>query len=252
MAVRNQISAIELEEFFRSLQELLISSFNDVSFDSAEYISRRLDGYERNLSVLLARLQESFPNEAQLLTDMRDLLGIVRTQKERSEVLSFRSLMAEEQQTNDQISVNQIRSCVGRPRLHVSEELLGTLHSQVGFSWSQIARDLGISESTIRRRRRLFQMPSQQVFSNIENSVLDRLVREILDVTPRIGYRLIQGALRQRGLHVQRRRVLESLHRVDPVVVTLRGSRSIIRRRYSVPCPNALWYVKYSLRENWW
>ena len=48
--VRSQINDFEIEEFFRSLTTLLISSFNDnVSFDLAEYISRRLDLYERNL-----------------------------------------------------------------------------------------------------------------------------------------------------------------------------------------------------------
>ena len=85
-------------------------------------------------------------------------------------------------------------------------------------------------------------MPNNwQTFSNIGNDALDHTVRDILRVTPRIGYRLVQGALRRRGLRIQRRRVLEALRRVDPVMITLRSSRSIIRRRYSVPCPNALW-----------
>ena len=136
------------------------------------------------------------------------------------------------------------RTGIGRPRLDIPQDLLEALHVQVGFSWAQIARDLGISESTLRRRRRLFEIPnSRQNFSNINDDALNQIVHDILHVTPRIGYRLVQGALRRRGLHIQRRRVLEALRRVDPVMVTLRGSRSIIRRRYSVPCPNALWYV---------
>ena len=47
MSVRNQLTHYELEEFFRSLQDLLVLSLNpSLSFDSAEFLSRRLDGFE--------------------------------------------------------------------------------------------------------------------------------------------------------------------------------------------------------------
>ena len=58
--VRSQLNDFEIEEFFRSLQTLLSSSFNNnISYDSAEYLSRRLDVYERNINILLTRLRES-------------------------------------------------------------------------------------------------------------------------------------------------------------------------------------------------
>ena len=41
---------------------------------------------------------------------------------------------------------------------------------------------------------------------------------------------------------MQRRRVIDSLRRVDPISQTLRRSVRIHRRQYSVPGPNALWY----------
>ena len=52
MSVRNELSDFEIEKFFGSLQELLVSSINNeyLSFDSAKFMSRRLlDGYERTL-----------------------------------------------------------------------------------------------------------------------------------------------------------------------------------------------------------
>jgi len=53
MSVRNQLSDYGLREFFRSLQDLLALSLEaNLSFDSAEFLSRRLDGFERALSVL--------------------------------------------------------------------------------------------------------------------------------------------------------------------------------------------------------
>ena len=77
-------------------------------------------------------------------------------------------------------------------------------------------------------------------FSNISDTELDNIVRQVQEVTPSAGLRMVQGSLRQRGLAVQRIGVLHSLHRVDPVTTNLRDARRIIRRSYSVPCPNAL------------
>jgi len=66
-------------------------------------------------------------------------------------------------------------------------------------------------------------------FTNIDNDPLDEIVRDILQVTQGIGFRLVQGALRRWRITVQRRCILEALRRLDPVMITLRGSRSIIR-----------------------
>ena len=58
------------------LQDLLVSSINNeyLSFDSAEFMSRRFDGYERTLNVLTLRVQESAPLEEQLISDLHILL----------------------------------------------------------------------------------------------------------------------------------------------------------------------------------
>ena len=70
MSVKNELSDFEIEEFFGSLQELLVSSINNeyLSFDSAEFMSRRFDGYERTLNILTLRIQESAPLEEQLIS----------------------------------------------------------------------------------------------------------------------------------------------------------------------------------------
>jgi hypothetical protein len=91
---KSQLDDFEIEEFFRSLQTLLCSSFNNnISCDSDEYLSRRLDVYERNTNILLnlTRLSESYPLEQQLLSDMRTLQVSVCRQGERCEALSFLS-----------------------------------------------------------------------------------------------------------------------------------------------------------------
>jgi len=245
MSVRNQLTGYELREFFRSLQDLLVRSLDaNLSFDSAEFLSRRLDGFERTLSVLSSRLLDSYPSEGQLLSDLDTLLYLVSQQRQRCEGLSYFALHAEEEEQLSTARVGVLRSgAPGRPRLHISEDVLEVLRNRAGFRWAAIARNFRVSERTLRRRRHEFGFTSlAESFTDIDNNSLDEIVREILHLTPRIGFRLVQGALRQRGITVQRRRILEAMRRVDPVMITLRGSRSIVRRRYSVPCPNALWY----------
>ena len=132
---------------------------------------------------------------------------------------------------------------VGRPRLQVLQEHLQTLHNDAGFRWADIGRILGISDRTLRRRRHEFELPvgMGEHFSDVTDDELDVNVREILQVTPNAGQRLVEGGLRHRGVLIQRHRIQEAIRRVDPVVSTLRAAQQIIRRVYSVPCPNALW-----------
>ena len=95
----------------------------------------------------------------------------------------------------------------------------------------------------MRRGRHEFGLPVGvgEDFSDVSNDDLDEYVKEILEVTPSAGRRLVEGGLRQRGLRIQRYRIQESIRRVDPVVSTLRAAQQIICGVYSVPCPNALW-----------
>jgi hypothetical protein len=111
-----------------------------------------------------------------------------------------------------------------------------------GFSWSEIARTLGISDKTLRRRRHKLGMRVEgREYSNLSDHDLDNSICNIVATTPGAGFRLVQGGLRECRITVQRHRVLHSMHRIDPVSSTLRNARRIVRRTYNVPCPNALW-----------
>ena len=101
---------------------------------------------------------------------------------------------------------------------------------------------LCVSARTLRRRRHeLGMLVEGRQFSELTDTQLDDLIRQALQVTPAAGLRMVQGYLRQRGLVVQRIRVLHALRRVDPVTSALRNARRIIRRVYNVPSPNSLW-----------
>ena len=53
----------------------------------------------------------------------------------------------------------------------------------------------------------------------------------------------IEGELRAEGIRVQRRRLRESVKRVDPVGRRLRRINGIKRRIYSVHSPLSLWHM---------
>ncbi|KAL5488692.1 hypothetical protein EMCRGX_G017672 [Ephydatia muelleri] len=98
-----------------------------------------------------------------------------------------------------------------------------------------------VSRSTLwRHLKELKVMPT---FSDITDADLDAVVEAIQHSSPRSGAVMVWGELKSYGVSVSRRRVRESLVRVNPTGVELRASTSVIRRAYSVPCSNALWHI---------
>lgn len=132
----------------------------------------------------------------------------------------------------------------GRPHYIVEEEQIRFLR-ELHFSWVKIANLLGVSESTLRRRRILYGMTADEEpnWTMITDDDLERTVREIQELTPNIGQARLLGALRSRGLNIQRRRVRNCLRSIDPIGTALRWRSAIYRRKYSVPTPNALWHI---------
>ncbi|XP_073229075.1 uncharacterized protein [Porites lutea] len=238
-----------IEGFFTSLGRLLESAEgqrNTASYDSAEFFSRRLRENERTLVTLALRIEEAFPNEVEVISDLNELVFIMNELSRDFDRIvedSERSTFSAPASLDDRLSAVARNGLVGRPRLQILLEQLQTLHDDASFRWADIGRILGISERTLRRRRHEFGLPVGvgEDFSDVSNDDLDEHVREILEVTPSAGQRLVEGGLRQRGLRIQRHRIQESIRRVDPVVSTLRAAQQIIRRVYSVPCPNSLW-----------
>ena len=54
---------------------------------------------------------------------------------------------------------------------------------------------------------------------------------------------VVRGGLRARGVIVPRHRVVDSIHRVDPLSQILRRRVVTYGRQYCVPGPNSLWYA---------
>ncbi|KAL5515190.1 hypothetical protein EMCRGX_G000321 [Ephydatia muelleri] len=125
----------------------------------------------------------------------------------------------------------------GRRRKYINVELLELLREMK----LSCADALLVSRSTLwRHLKELKVMPT---FSDITDADLDAVVEAIQHSSPRSGAVMVWGELKSYGVSVSRRRVRESLVRVNPTGVELRASTSVIRRAYSVPCSNALWHI---------
>ena len=97
-----------------------------------------------------------FEAEQQIIGDM--LLTIIAFQKVISD-LEVRSNIFEENQLHFVCPTNAENGGKGRPRLAIPQEQLEGLHS-LGFSWTGIAKMLGVSERTIRRRVEALDIPT--------------------------------------------------------------------------------------------
>lgn len=132
----------------------------------------------------------------------------------------------------------------GRPRYIIERERLAEL-LEMNLSVDCIAKLLGISASTVNRRMREFDLSARQHYSDATDQELDEVVQNIKNEMPTAGYRIVKGRLKSLGIHVQWRRLIASMHRVDllGILSRLTGLGCIVRRVYSVRGPLSLWHV---------
>ena len=107
----------------------------------------------------------------------------------------------------------------GRPKLLVDSEQLEFLRD-MQLSWTEIARLFGISRMTLYSRR--VELGLTENYSFISDSDLVGAVSSIKGNMPHAGERMIQGILHSRGIRIQRWRVRDTIHEVDPINTPLR------------------------------
>lgn len=128
----------------------------------------------------------------------------------------------------------------GRPKFDISRGQLEYLHS-MSFDWTKISSMLGVSRSTIYRRRSELGLLHLTAESNISDDQLEVIIREIKRESPALGETLAMGRLRSIGIRVRRSRVRNCIRSIDPISTALRWKGQLARRQpYSVPGPNSL------------
>jgi hypothetical protein len=79
--------------------------------------------------------------------------------------------------------------------------------------------------------------------SDITNDELVMKIQEIWQSMPNCGERMLNGSLRSSGVIVQRWRLRQAIHSIDPVSSGLRWYSRIQRKPYLVPGPMSLWHI---------
>ncbi|XP_063340226.1 uncharacterized protein LOC134634783 [Pelmatolapia mariae] len=188
-------------------------------------------------------LQFVIDHEMVLLRSLSDQVeipqSIINALIELSTVLSMEDV---NEQTPSQTSVSEGK--LGRPNYNVSPVQLQIL-TEMFLSITQIAKLLGISVRTVKRRLHEYGISIKQCYSTTSDEELDNLVRSIKTRTPHVGYRMMKGMLQAMGHHVQWKRVYSSMHRVDSAGIFSKMTRLgfVVRRTYSVQGPLYLMHI---------
>ena len=114
---------------------------------------------------------------------------------------------------------------------------------RIGLTWVAISTLMGISRTTLYRRRKEAGIIGDIKFTNISDDDLQQKIVEVCLSLPDSGERMVMGALRSCGIVVPRLRLRKALHSIDPISSSLRWRPRVQRRSYCVPGPMSLWHI---------
>jgi hypothetical protein len=242
--------ADSVEAFLLDLPALLEQAERHIHNDNmniVEYLRRRLHDYYTALSIIVMHcIEQNICNEIVLM--LREILHRLFASLERyNELCDFNFDGDDASEISSNLSFSEERTHEpGRPRINVSPDTLVDLYN-LHNSWSIVSRQTGLSYRTLLRRRREYGLQvantvgPRNTYTEIGEEQLCNAVRDILRTIPDAGETYVIGALRSRGIHIQRWRVRNAIQTVDPISRALRRTFAVVRRVYNVRCPNALW-----------
>ena len=134
VAFHNRFFIPDASEFFNALLDLLRQSGED-----------GLEEYQRTIGVMYSRLREYRPSSTeQLGEDMGQLINVIGRRIERLEPLynDDHSEQSDAYENNEELPLGPFNSnsCVGRPRVEITQEQIEVLRNNLGFKWTDIAR----------------------------------------------------------------------------------------------------------------
>lgn len=140
------------------------------------------------------------------------------------------------------VSTTKKRNGRGRPRKHIDPTFLrDAMAAGRGIKVSELAPLIGVHRNTLSAH--LKREGLQPRYSSMNDLELEGLVKIFKVQKPASGLRYLMGFLRNRGIRVQRRRVVGAMRRVDVLGQKLRKRKIIQRRKYHVPRPNSVWHI---------
>lgn len=142
---------------------------------------------------------------------------------------------------------------VGRPKIIIDAQVV-KLFREYDYSWKSIGEKLGVSRWTLRRKLTEFgdglEFPSK--YADISDDDLTSQIQRIKSTFPRSGEKMVIGILKAGGICVQRQRVRDIIHKIDPINTSLRWFEAHPRYKYSVPAANSLWHIDANMKLRHW
>lgn len=132
----------------------------------------------------------------------------------------------------------------GRPRKNVDPKVLHeAFQGNRRIPKTVLANLLGIDRKTLQTR--LKEQEINSGFSEISDEELDTLLEDYHQENPAGGRAYIIGRLRASSLRIQRRRIIDSMNRVDRLGQGMRQEvgKKKQQKHYQVPRPNSLWHI---------
>lgn len=226
---------LSISQCFDNVEKGLKDEDNSIPLD---YLECRLDGHFQIVHAIAVALENENHVHDELKLLIEELLQVM--QGLLQEVSTAKVTRRQREVSSRAWVPNTEESTGGRPRYNITKEQIETLR-ETGMKWKGIALCLGISESTLYRRRQ--ELGLHGSFVNISDGELRAVVFEILSQTPYAGESYVSGGLRARGIFVQRHRIRAMLQQTDPIGRALRRRTAIQRRHYNVKGPNHLWHI---------
>lgn len=143
----------------------------------AEQLLIKVQDCQNVLRALLGRIYE-VSNHQSIVQDLEYILSALH---HHSEHITEWTLLHEQSVITATIPPQAEVNGRGRPSYQICKEDLESL-LELGFNFQQIAKIIGVSVRTIRRRREFFGLPIGDHYSSISDDELDRVVADIMQV----------------------------------------------------------------------
>ena len=193
MATGNQCVGALKEHIAGSIREVLsVLHVGTLRNDEIDYLYYKIDRIEH----ILALGSQVVDIEGSVAQCVRDAKELIASELDRVSNRSDQGYYTEQASSGNR----------GRPRYDVQEAQL-QFFVRYGFSISEMAKMLAVSQATINRRLRDYGISLSTKFCQMSDSELDELIKNVKQHFPRSGYRVMLGILHSMGYHIQEWRV---------------------------------------------